>query len=249
METKWYGTIRYAEFFTEDMTPFSVQTTKDTYDFVESKSAGRLFSGGGGDLPHLTPGWKFWAAPDREVTTWDNKLQQTRPLTEEENSTYRMAELPFDPFENTMEAEGGIGCCTICDDWMDRDDTCQHLFWGSTGMTGPGYSEEVEPGSDCKGSFLALVKECSIAAALKLGLVPFKLRLCFTASILGVEGARLYVGDELIKDLMNHLDPYDEGEVSLSDGASWLRSLDENTVKANAMTLKWLEESDAKPVD
>lgn len=241
METRWYGTIRYAEFFTVDMSPCSVETTKDTYDFVKSKR-GVLFSSGGGDSPHLTPGWKFWATPDREVTTWDPELQQTRPLTKEEDGTYRMAELPFDPLEDAMEAEGGLGYCTICDDWMDRDDTCSHLFWGELGLTGPGYSEDVKPGSECKDSFLALVKVCRIAEDLERGLVPFRLRLDFTASMLGVESARLYVGDELIKDLMSHLDHYEGGDVSLSDGASWLRSLDEKTLEANTMTLEWLKE-------
>ncbi len=255
--TEHYGDIVFVEYIGGK--PTNVVTTEHGYDFDEVGGGMMFYDHGSGYHPRRPElslsNWvdptdtSWWAADCVVLTFWDKTTKETRPATQADLLAYastRLTDLPSDPFENADESEAGICYCTLCEEHFDRDSTCNHLFWGEDGLTGPGDSEcgqNNEPGEDCKDSFLALCRRAGIVRALAKGLNPFTWEHSELHATGGLGPSYVWfksAGKNLgnIARKLGHGD----GKVSLRAGAGWLMALDEKTTGANAMTLAWLED-------
>lgn len=254
--TDGHGDVLYVEFI--DGKPHSVVTTESTYDFNWCERDQDLLyydSGGGGypgysqDVPHWCDpeGKSFWAADCVELRIkreWDHdarKYQVDENATPELLAKYQLVRLEAidDPFEDAIETEGGIRYCSVCDDHFPDDSTCNHVWWGDGGWTGPGSDDGI---GEMKEMFLRFCAIAGITRRLRKGLVPFGLQTSSRHALggLGPSFVNLYVNDKHLGDIGEKFNQYDS---SLSDAAALLFSLDEKTTEANELVKQWLDEA------
>ena len=246
--------------------PHSIVTSAETYDADWSRRHGALlvhYSGSGhwigDDRPYMVSGYcdpskvccRIWAAPFvtfarykkgpglKHVPVGDKAL---RKLGYE-----RIAEPLGDPFKDCWKAEGHIVHCSICDDYMDEDSSCHHVFTAECGETdGPGsYSDD----HGAKESFLRLCAVTGITRGLRRGLVPFRLSDSQRHAVggLGPSFVDIYSAGKHLGDIARRCEGRQHIDTDeLRDGISWLFSLDKKTTKANALTKQWLDEEIAK---
>ena len=238
--------------------PHSIVTTEATWDADWSQRHEQLLvhnSGSGHWIgrndPHDVSGYsrvsppvcRIWAA---SFVTFSRYVSRGKSASVSDAGLLklgyqRIAEPLGDPFDDARECNRTV-YCSICDDRMDDDDHCGHVFSAEHDDDGPG--SENGPYGSTKESFLRMVRATGIARGLRRGLVPFKLGDSQMHALggLGPSFVHVYSRGKDLGDIARRLDGRQYLNTDgLRDGISWLFSLDKKTKAANATTKQWLD--------
>lgn len=258
IKTDGHGDILYVDFI--DGKPHAVLTTKTGYDFEYCRRDDEILfhdSGGGirpGKIHDITEwcdynGKSFWAADCVKLRIrkdWDHAVKAYRvdedatPEALAKHGLVRLYNID-NPFGDATEAYYGIEYCSICDDHFDHDSTCNHVWWGNDGTTGPGSDDGI---NDLKDTFLRFCAIAGITRRLPAGLVPFDIGTTQRHAVggLGPSFVHLHVRGKWLGDIARKFDNQRDDD-ELSDAAQLLFAIDEKTTKTNALIKQWLHEA------
>lgn len=234
LATTYYGKVLAIEYV--DGKPFTVETTKDGYDFDDSRSHGLLFSASG-DTVHLPRNRK--CAIGRSYWFADAHAPAAKLLARAKRVGAKILPAPLhgDPFEKARECVGTV-YCTICRERIpdEEESYCTHLFWvyDGNGTDGPGTDNF---GECWERRFLIPVTELAVRAGIarrwRHALVTGKLDWSY-----GFLGS-VYVAD--VRAVADRMETASRGRANRDRAWGWFRALDAKTPDANRATIEWLD--------
>jgi hypothetical protein len=132
--------------------PHSIITDRGVWDACWSRRSGGLlvhessncgiYADRAHSISKLAPNqspWRIWVADGVPLTRFVLKRGaplgegRERPVTTDAAlrrlGWIRLTKRPADPFKDAMIVDGHIEYCTVCEDYMDDMDLCEHLVW------------------------------------------------------------------------------------------------------------------------